>query len=188
MDKLIETIYELAELGGYEEMVENHKTELVIFKKQFPDANDEDFIRKRNGMIKSYFDVKPWTKRQYLDEAKVYSVLRYNDFLKDQLIEIEDKPLELPEKLKLLVTPSQFGHFISELIKGGYIEAPLRKGMVNYSQLAKICFSMFEIRSKLGDLTTKENLENELNPIRNTLAKIEILNTKIPRLSDLSKK
>ncbi|GAB2562417.1 hypothetical protein [Spirosoma areae] len=48
-------------------------------------------------------------------------------------------------KLQLKCSPAIAGYIISELIRGDYIEAPLRHGSINYTELGRICSQIFNL-------------------------------------------
>lgn len=82
---------------------------------------------------------------------------------------------ELPkEKLVWLGKPAQLGFIINELIENGYIKE------LSYSKLSKICLELFDIN------TTKGNLENELNPNKNSLSPKKQKIFKIPPMDELN--
>jgi hypothetical protein len=78
------------------------------------------------------------------------------------------------EKLVWLGKPAQLGFIINELIENGYIKE------LSYSKLSKICLELFDIN------TTKGNLENELNPNKNSLSPKKQKIFKIPPMDELN--
>jgi hypothetical protein len=88
--------------------------------------------------------------------------------------DIEIKEPEPPkEKLVWLGKTAQLGFIINELVENGYIKE------LSYSKLSKICLELFDIE------TTKGNLENEINPNKNSLSNNKKNWFKIPPMSDL---
>lgn len=81
-------------------------------------------------------------------------------------------------KIKWNGSPSVFGYLFLELVKNGFIEAPVRGGDPNYAGFAKQCFQHFELN------TTLENLIKEMNPGKNTLS--DTKRYKFPNISDLA--
>ena len=101
------------------------------------------------------------------------------EFLRRIEEEEEEEIVRKIEKIKWKASPSIFGFLMNELVKHGYIEPPLRGGEYNFTGLAKLCCSYFEINSPL------ENVIKELNPNKNALSDVKRAKFTIPELSDL---
>jgi hypothetical protein len=106
---------------------------------------------------------------------KRYDEIISNLNLKRNTKDIGTNEPELPkEKLVWLGKPAQLGFIINELIENGYIKE------LSYSKLSKICLELFDIN------TTKGNLENELNPNKNSLSPKKQKIFKIPPMDELN--
>lgn len=82
-------------------------------------------------------------------------------------------------KLKTNASPSVFGFLITELVNKGFLEAPLRGGEINYTGLAKLCYSIFDTGSTL------ENIIKEINPKKASLSDVKRAKFSIPNITDL---
>lgn len=51
-------------------------------------------------------------------------------------------------RLKLKCSPAIAGFIVSELVRGDYIEIPLKHGTINYTELGRICSQIFELPSE----------------------------------------
>jgi hypothetical protein len=81
-------------------------------------------------------------------------------------------------KLKWKGSPAQFGFLIQELIGKGWISKPTG----SFLKDAKFLMELFDIN------TTPGNLENEINPNRNSLTKNNSILFKIPSIESLSQR
>lgn len=126
------------------------------------------------------------TSQDSLDAIEIVKIRKHLANMEDLLVNEypHSKSLQNPKmnpatKLKFNGSPALFGFLITELAKKGYIEYPLRSGDPNYTGLAKICFSLFEIQ------TTSENLIREFNPNKNSLSETKRRKFSIPEKSDV---
>ena len=78
-------------------------------------------------------------------------------------------------KLKWNGTPSQFGFILQELIGKGWIERPTN----SHKKDAEFIMQLFEINTTIG------NLENEINPNKNSLTSNNSMMFKIPNINKL---
>ncbi len=159
--------------------------------------NYETFVRVYGEMLQTwqcdnvkklidhcYLDFPQAQKEKEIDEIQqeingICKKRRYQEInIKEQMY----SPITLRKdinKIKWLGSPSIFGFLMTELVKRGYIEPPLRNGESNYAGFAKLCYQYFDID------TTQENLIKEMNPGKCTLSDTKREKFTIPELSDL---
>ena len=58
---------------------------------------------------------------------------------------VDDNSTSSGVRLKLKCSPAIAGYIVSELIRGDYIEIPIRHGTINYTELGRICSQIFEL-------------------------------------------
>jgi hypothetical protein len=109
-----------------------------------------------------------------------YLINLIEDFVGEPIIRPSDfNSLKPHVKLKWTGKPAQLGYIMNELAEKGFIEIPKTRGDISYSRFAKVLLELFEIE------TTKANLENEVNPDKNSLGNLNRKKLSIPNLNDL---
>lgn len=171
VSNLKETIYELESrfnllIDRYNSDWEKAKIEIndnEIVKRKIIDWSNHSFFYL-NGILNFHFP-PAWLNTNY----RIFTPNKYKEIKSgfDEFIElhIEEKEIEeiqkidLPKKIKWRGKPSQFGFLILELAGKGWIDLPTN----SYKSGAKYLMEIFDVD------TTNNNLENEINPKKNSL-------------------
>jgi len=144
-------------------------------------GNKEDFIEKINLLFSTKNTIDYFNKYNTdlaLQNANHSHIFDHTDGIRRWR---EQFTTHISQKLKWKGTPSQFGHIFYELAKKGFIDTPMWRGQINKSELARICWGLFEIKSK-----SIENLAKELSADDNSLTHANKELIKIPHISELS--
>jgi hypothetical protein len=173
INKLKETIFELENrfnllIKRHEESWEEAKEWCEKEGKEYKVLKITDWANESffylNGVLNRDFPLA-WNGKEYklftikkLEEIK----LGFEQFIEMNIIEKEIEEIEkidLSKKIKWKGKPSQFGFLILELAGKGWIDLPTN----SYKSGAKYLLEIFDVD------TTFQNLENEINPNKNSL-------------------
>ncbi|GAB4040453.1 hypothetical protein [Spirosoma jeollabukense] len=111
-----------------------------------------------------------------------YDFINLKDY---NIIAVDQEPLskETEVKLKWNCKPAIAGYIISELIRAGYIEPPVRRGDLNLKELARICDQLFEFKDYKPGV---DGWRNNVDQTRNELTEIPRAKLKLHDLDQLS--
>ncbi len=147
-------------LNEYSRIKENEVENKV---KKISNWDDESFWYFE-GVIERPFPIAWHQKQHKRITIKKFNEIKsgFEDFIemrvKDDEIEDFQKNI-LSKKIKWKGKPSQLGFLILELVGKGWIELPTN----SYKKSAKYLMELFDVE------TTHNNLENEINPNKNSL-------------------
>ncbi|QHV97283.1 hypothetical protein [Spirosoma endbachense] len=167
----------------YDEEVINSYIEILL-------DIDLQFRRVKNSIIE-LLRQSVWYKK-YPDLINVneypYGIPDYNR-KKYPLLDTSSSKLTNEEeanrlnKLTWSCKPAVAGYIISELIRAGYIEPPIKNGELSLNKLANICSQLFDVS---GYSPSRDSWRNVVDPERNALPDSKRAKLNLPDLDQLT--